>query len=105
MMIDPIVEKLMLILAALAASQGFWSFFSSRITKTGKIERAVKALLHDRLSYMVQKHIAAGHISPEDYAIVNELFEAYTDVGGNGHIARMMVAVRDLKLEVKEQTT
>jgi hypothetical protein len=94
----------MLILTALAASQGFWTFFGSRITRTGKIERAVKGLLHDRLSYLVQKHISADHISPEDFRIINELFEAYKDVGGNGNIARMMEAVTKLKIEIKDQT-
>jgi hypothetical protein len=93
----------MLILTALAASQGFWTFFGSRLTKTGKIERAVKGLLHDRLSYLVQKHIQANHISPEDYRVINELFEAYRDVGGNGNIARMMEVVNDLKIEIREQ--
>ena len=104
MNVDPIVQQLMLILTALVASQGFWTFFGSKITKAGKIERAVKGLLHDRLSYLVQKHIAANHITPEDYRVINELFEAYTGVGGNGNIARMMEAIRDLKLEVKDQS-
>jgi hypothetical protein len=104
MTIDPIVQQLMLILTALAASQGFWTFFGAKITRTGKIERAVKGLLHDRLSYLVQKHIAADHISPEDFRIINELFEAYRDVGGNGNIARMMEAVMDLKIEIRESS-
>ena len=99
-MIDPIIEKLLLILAALAASQGFWSFFGSRLTKAGKTERAVKGLLHDLL--LVQKHISAGQISPEAYRVVNELFESYIELGGNGNIARMMNAVKDLKIEVRE---
>jgi hypothetical protein len=104
MSIDPIIQQLLLIITALAASQGFWTFFGARMTKTGKIERAVKGLLHDRLSYLAQKHISANHISPEDFRVINELFEAYRDVGGNGNISRMMEAVFQLKIEIKEQT-
>ena len=103
MNIDPMLQQLMLIMTALIASQGFWNFFGSRLTRTSKIERAVKGLLHDRLSYLVQKHIAADHISPEDFRVVNELFEIYSDVGGNGNIARMMTAVKNLRIEIKEQ--
>lgn len=99
---DPILQQFLLILTALAASQGFWTFVGSRITKTGKVERAAKALLHDRLSYLVHKHISTNHITPEDYGIVNDLFESYRDLGGNGNIARMMEAVRALKIEIKE---
>ena len=102
MTIDPIIQQLVLILTALAASQGFWTFFGSRITRNGKIERAVKGLLHDRLTHLVQKHIAADYITPEDFRVVNELFEAYSDVGGNGNIARLMSAVKNLRIEIKD---
>jgi len=102
MILDPIIQQLMIVLAALVASQGFWTFFGSRITRTGKIERAVKGLLYDRLTYLVQRHIAANCITPEDFRVVNELFEAYSDVGGNGNIARLMEAVKNLKLEIKD---
>jgi len=99
---DPVAQQLILVLTALIASQGFWTFFGSRFTKSSKLERAVKGLLHDRISHLVNKHIAANFITPEDFRIINELYEAYKDVGGNGNIARLMDAVTKLRIEIKE---
>lgn len=99
---DQIIAQLLIMLTALIASQGFWNLIASRFTKTSKIERAIKALLHDRISWLSEKHIAAGKITSEDFRVINDLFEAYRDVGGNGTITRLMTAVQQLKIETKE---
>lgn len=99
---EQLVQQLLIILTALIASQGFWNLLSSKLSKTSKIEKAVRSLLHDRLSYLTEKYINAGCISPEEYRVVTELYEAYCDVGGNGTITRLISAVQQLKIETKE---
>lgn len=98
---DEVVQQLLLILTALIASQGFWNMLTNKLSKTSKVERAVKALLHDKLSYLANKHLAEGSITAEDFRVVNDLYDAYRDIGGNGTVARLMEAVQKLEIKTK----
>jgi hypothetical protein len=99
---EQLLQQFFVIILTLIASQGFWNMMLSRFTRSGKIERAIKALLHDKISHLAMQHITAGSITAEEYRVIVELHEAYIDVGGNGTIARLMLEVQKLKIEMKE---
>lgn len=95
--------QLFALLTALIASQGFWAFLNHKLTRTSKFERALKALVHDKISYLSQKAIKAGEVSASDYRIMMELYEAYKDIGGNGTVTKLMLEVEKLEIKIEKE--
>lgn len=70
------------------ASTGFWSFVTEFYRTHGKaktvVQKAVLALLHDKLYYLCEKHISNGYITVDELNNLTYLFEPYHAMGGNG---------------------
>lgn len=81
------------IVVAVIASTGFWQFLQFLITKRQQKKstdrKALLALLHDRLYYIMNHYIEHGHISSDEYENITYLYEPYIEMGGNGTCERL----------------
>lgn len=70
------------------ASTGFWQFITELWKKKSGaknvMHKAVLALLHDKLYYLCEKHIAAGYITIDELDNLSYLYQPYKEMGGNG---------------------
>ena len=70
------------------ASTGFWSFITEFYRTHGKaktvLQKAVLALLHDKLYCLCDKQINVyGNITADELENLTYLFEPYKEMGGN----------------------
>ena len=61
---------------------------------------AQKVLMVDRMRHLGAKYIEAGHISLEDKETMKEMYAAYRELGGNGHLTTVMDEVSRLNVVV-----
>lgn len=76
------------LLVAVFASNGLWSVVQTRMQKKNKsqsaLEKAVIALLHDRLYEYSEIYIARDGITIQELDNLRYLYEPYEEMGGNG---------------------
>lgn len=101
-MSNEIFTQIVVLLTSFVASQGFWTFINHKLTKTSKLDKLVKALVRDRLTFLCEKALRNRSLTSSEYSILIELYEAYKDIGGNGTIAKLMAEIEKLELDVEE---
>lgn len=93
-------ELLVSIATIIFANTGFWVFAGDWIkAKTGKkskIEKAVLALLRDKLYYLCEKHIQLHYISVSEFDNLTCIYNSYIDMGGNSACAQLYEDVKRL---------
>lgn len=94
-------EILIAIISSVFASTGMWTLLNNiyqakKKTKTVE-EKAVKALLHDKLYYLCEKHITNGYITQDEYENLIYLYEPYKELGGNGTCKKLMEQIEKLE--------
>ena len=82
-------EQIIAIVSAIFVSSGFWQFVTEFYRTHGKaktvLQKAVLALLHDKLYYLCDKQINVfGNITADELENLTYLFEPYIAMGGNG---------------------
>lgn len=90
------------VVAAVFASSGFWALvlaiYQSRKKRETAEDRAIKALLHDRIFDISETLIARGSVSTEEYDNLKYLYEPYAELGGNGTCQRLKAEVDKLPI-------
>lgn len=72
------------LIVAVFGSNGLWAFIGSKRKGKTALERAVLALLHDRIYELAEKYIARGGITVDELDNLRYLYESYEEMGGNG---------------------
>ncbi len=89
------------------ASTGFWSLINTvylNRKKSKSVEdKAIMALLHDKIYYLCDKHISNGYISQEDYENLIYLYEPYKELGGNGTCKKLMAQIEKLEFRNRKE--
>lgn len=104
------MEPLITIILAVISSSGIASIvvallnrhWSKKDREDSRIDALVSAqqvLLIDRIRYLGKSYIQAGEIALADKETLNEMYGAYKELGGNGHLNTIMTELD--KLEVK----
>lgn len=93
------IEIILTGVLAIGASTGFWTFVQHRKEKNGAKDKLLIGLAHDRIMYLGTCYIQRGYISKDEYEnLRNYLYEPYSDAGGNGSAAKIMLEVDKLPL-------
>jgi len=100
-------ELIITVIVSVFASSGFWAFMLGMYERKRKCEsaedRALKALLHDRVFDISKQLIKRGSVTTEEYDNLKYLYEPYQELGGNGTCQRLKTEVD--KLPIIEQET
>lgn len=83
----------------LAALQRRWQKKDKSDDKMDAQTEALKVIMIDRVRYLGKTYIKQGYIGFEDKETLQEMYNAYKALGGNGHLQMVMSEVE--KLEVK----
>lgn len=111
------------IVVAVIGSTGLWEFvkwlIGILIKKFGKkkknldlqqaqdhktielLSEASRATLHDRLYYLCTIYIKDGSISAADYENLQEMYQPYRAMGGNGTVHKLMGQIEQMNLSEK----
>lgn len=107
---EPWVQILLTVAAAVFACNGFWAYLQNRKDKRearkhkeDPANRMLLGLGHDRIIFLCMHYINRGWISDDEYSDLKKyLYEPYKAMGGNGGAERLMSDVE--KLPVKNIT-
>ena len=72
-----------------------------RSTESKTFVRAIRLIMHDRLKFVMETHIAAGWISVDDLKNLKDMYECYRDLGGNGLLEHLYDQVKKMPLKTK----
>lgn len=90
------LKTILIIIGAVLASSGFWSWVMSRKNKDTAERRLLKGLAHDRILYLGNKYLQRGNwITADEFENLNEyLYSPYRDCGGNGTAEKIISDVK-----------
>lgn len=82
---------------AICASTGFWTFLQHRRDRKDARNKLLIGLAHDRIMYLGSCYIQRGYISKDEYENLRVyLYDPYSEAGGNGSAAKIMLEVDKL---------
>lgn len=94
-----ILQTIITVLGAVAASSGFWAFMQKRAEKKDSRTSLLIGLAHDRIIFLGLKYIERGWITEDEYENLHDyLYKPYADCGGNGSAKRVMLEVNKLPI-------
>ena len=93
------VPIIVAVVTTFIASSGFWSYLATRRNNNSATTRLLMGLAYDRLTYIGLKFVEQGDISKDEYEEFRKyLYDPYKELGGNGTVDRIMVAVSALPI-------
>ena len=75
-----------------------WAKQDRRDDRIDALVKSNKVLMVDRVRELGKQYIANGEIHLEDKENLREMYIAYKDLGGNGHLETVMSEVNHLKV-------
>ena len=97
---EPWVQTILAVFAAVMASSGFWAYLLARRDKKSAKTKMLLGLGHDRIIYLCSKYIERGYITKDEYEDLNDyLYKPYSLMGGNGTAERLMREVSTLPVK------
>lgn len=97
------VELIGMVVTAVFASAGFWSFVTTLYKRRSKKVDAegmmLRGLAHDRICYLGMQYVKKGYVTRDEYEnLYNDLYKPYMSLGGNGVATRVMGEVDKLPI-------
>lgn len=78
-----------------------WAAKKGTSTKLDALLEAQKVLMIDRVRYLGECYIIRGHITLDEKENLVEMYQAYKNLGGNGHLKTVMEEVHRLPVQEK----
>ena len=82
----------------IALLQRKWAKQDKHDERVDALVDANKVLMIDKVRHLGKKYIADGEIHLEDKENLQEMYDAYKRLGGNGHLDMVMSEVNHLKV-------
>lgn len=82
----------------IALLQRKWAKQDKHDERVDALVDANKVLMIEKVRYLGKKYIADGEIHLEDKENLQEMYDAYKRLGGNGHLDMVMTEVNHLKV-------
>lgn len=94
------LQLLVSVLVSIIASQGLWTWLTSRNEKKSYQTELLIGLAHDRIVWLGMSYITRGWITKDEYENLNVyLFKPYEKLGGNGSVRRIMAEIDKLPIK------
>lgn len=97
---DPhLLDIIIAVITATAASSGFWAFVQSRADKNDNTRKLLIGIAHDRIMWLGQQYLEKGSITTDEYEnLITYLYEPYEACGGNGSAKHVVNKVGQLEI-------
>lgn len=99
-------EMAVTVLVTLLASSGFWTCVNMLMVNSVKKQqkksvssKALLALLHDRLYFLLEKYIERGSVTHDEHENIMYLYNPYKEMGGNGTCERLIDEFNKLPID------
>lgn len=79
-----------------------WATKKGTSTKLDALLEAQKVLMIDRVRYLGECYIIRGHITLDEKENLVEMYQAYKNLGGNGHLKTVMEEIDRLPVHGEE---
>lgn len=86
-------DALLPIILAVIASSAFTKLIDwllNRADTKNPSKCALKLLLQDKIEHLASIEIVKGHVSLHQYKLINEMYETYKTLNGNGQVKHVM---------------
>ena len=93
-----ILEFLGIVVGAIFASGGFWTWVSDKRHKRTPSDDMILALGHDKIYYLCRRYLREGEIKHSEYDNLLHLYKPYKEMGGNGTAEKLMKEIENIKL-------
>lgn len=96
---EPWIQSILTIGASVAASSGFWAYFTKRADRHSATTQLLLGMAHDRIVTLGMKYIRRGWIYKDEFAdFTKYLYDPYAHFGGNGLADKVMSEIKKLPL-------
>ena len=94
-------QIILTIITSLLASSGLWAFLGSRLERNSAERALIVGIGHIELVFFGMQYIERGWITRDEYDTMQELYEPYVKLGGNGSGTKIMKELEKLPIREK----
>ena len=93
------------LVAAVFASQGFWTWLSNRNRKKSSESKLLLGIAYSKIIQLCEEHIKRGSITAKEFhELEHYLYEPYREMGGNGTVVKLFDDVKELPIVAEKET-
>ena len=86
---------------ALLASSGLWAFLGNRLEKNSAERELIVGIAHIELIFFGMQFLERGWITRDEYETLQDLYNPYVKLGGNGSGKKIMKEIENLPIREK----
>lgn len=94
-------QIILTIVTALLASSGLWAFLEKKLERNNSERELLVGIGHIELVFFGMQYLERGWITRDEYETMQDLFEPYIKLGGNGSGAKIMKELENLPIRDK----
>lgn len=94
-------QIILTIVTALLASSGLWAFLGKKLERNNSERELLVGIGHIELVFFGMQYIERGWISRDEYETMQDLYEPYVKLGGNGSGSKIMKELEKLPIRDK----
>jgi len=94
-------QVILTIITALLTSSGLWAFLGSRLERNSAERELVVGIAHIELVFFGMQFLERGWITRDEYETLQDLYNPYVKLGGNGSGKKIMKEIENLPIRDK----
>lgn len=94
-------QIILTIVTALLASSGLWAFLGQKLDRNNSERELLVGIGHIELVFFGMQYIERGWITRDEYETMQDLYEPYVKLGGNGSGTKIMKELEKLPIRDK----
>lgn len=94
-------QIILTIVTALLASSGLWAFLGKKLERNNSERELLIGIGHIELVFFGMQYIERGWITRDEYDTMQDLYEPYVKLGGNGSGTKIMKELEKLPIRDK----
>ena len=94
-------QIILTIVTALLASSGLWAFLGKKLERNNSERELLVGIGHIELVFFGMQYIERGWITRDEYETMQDLYEPYVKLGGNGSGTKIMKELEKLPIRDK----
>ena len=94
-------QIILTIVTALLASTGLWTFLGKKLERNNSERELLVGIGHIELVFFGMQYIERGWITRDEYETMQDLYDPYVKLGGNGSGTKIMKELEKLPIRDK----
>lgn len=94
-------QIILTIITALLASSGLWAFLGKKLERNNSERELLVGIGHIEIVFFGMQYLERGWITRDEYETMQDLYEPYIKLGGNGSGSKIMKELEKLPIRDK----